>query len=210
MKLRAHGVYDAVFSLGGHCLPSIELEKRGLRPYAGVLDWMISPYLSEVNRLLRNRFSDFMARERLQPAGYDSGGSNLMVEDTSYRITAAHHFPSELNTPEHLATYPEFRETLDRRIARTLDKFANSRRILFVRIGGSYQEAIELQQVLNEIVAHTYHVLLINYQLTTVWQEVYLGLEHTTVMALPSHDVWEGQSHIWDALLAGVQLVERA
>ncbi|MGW8958991.1 glycosyltransferase [Paenibacillus sp. NPDC055715] len=31
---------DAVFSLGGHGLPSIHLDKNGLRPYAGPLDWM--------------------------------------------------------------------------------------------------------------------------------------------------------------------------
>ncbi|WP_081752173.1 DUF1796 family putative cysteine peptidase [Paenibacillus sp. 1-18] len=36
------GDYDAVFSLGGHCLPSIQLDKNGMRPYAGPLDWMIS------------------------------------------------------------------------------------------------------------------------------------------------------------------------
>ncbi|MET3208405.1 UNVERIFIED_CONTAM: hypothetical protein ABIC26_001341 [Paenibacillus sp. PvR008] len=104
MLERLQGDYDAVFSLGGHCLPSIQLDKNGLRPYAGPLDWMISGNLSQISRLLDARFAGFMDYASLRVTGHDYGEYNFMVEDTSYEITAAHHFPVTLNTSKHLTS----------------------------------------------------------------------------------------------------------
>lgn len=96
---------------------------------------MISGNLSQISRLLDARFADFMDVDSLRVTGHDYGEHNFMVEDASYGITAAHHFPVSQNTSEQLTSYPAFKTTLDRRIARLLDQFALASRLLLVRLG---------------------------------------------------------------------------
>ncbi len=114
------GEYDAVFSLGQNCTPAIQLEKNRLRPFAGVLDWMMSDTLSDVNRLLENRFAGFMDLPNLSVVG--TSQLNYMVRDIAYNVISVHDFPQERNTSAELVTYPEFREKIDRRIERFLQK----------------------------------------------------------------------------------------
>lgn len=114
------GEYEAVFSLGQNCTPAIQLEKNRLRPFAGVLDWMMSDTLSDVNRLLENRFAGFMDLPNLSVVG--TSQLNYMVRDIAYNVISVHDFPQERNTSSDLVTYPEFREKIDRRIERFLQK----------------------------------------------------------------------------------------
>ncbi|MGR5968188.1 DUF1796 family putative cysteine peptidase [Bacillus paranthracis] len=58
--------------------------------------------------------------------------------------------------------YEEFQTTLNRRIQRFLNKLDTCQNILFVRIGGTYEEAKQLEIVLSEIVQAEFRVLLIN------------------------------------------------
>jgi hypothetical protein len=155
--------YDSIISLGQNCQPSIQLNKHHLRTFSGVLDWMTSKSLSQVNVLLYNRFANFMLLENLEYAGTDSSGDNYMFRDRLYQIISVHDFPVTSNTPWHLADYPVFRAKLDRRIQRLLDKFAHDRDILFVRLGGTYLEAQQLEQILAQLVHHNFHVLMVQH-----------------------------------------------
>ncbi|SDD30702.1 Putative papain-like cysteine peptidase [Paenibacillus sp. UNCCL117] len=199
------GTYDAVFSLGQNCTPAIQLEKNGLRPFAGVLDWMMSDTLADVNRLLLTRFGHFMEWSDLQvmSAGYKS----YMVKDLHNNVISVHDFPLSKNTEQHLATYGEFKEKLNRRIARFYEKAGSSQRILFVRLLGAYEEVRELQAILRSIVAHDFTLLIVNYTGVTGLTEIEWGLNHVCVVEIPSADLWNYASDpYWEQMFKGVSL----
>ncbi|MGR5968009.1 DUF1796 family putative cysteine peptidase [Bacillus paranthracis] len=87
---------------------------------------------------------------------------SLLLKDTVYNITSVHDFFLTRNTPTDWHMYEEFQTTLNRRIQRFLNKLDTCQNILFVRIGGTYEEAKQLEIVLSEIVQAEFRVLLIN------------------------------------------------
>ena len=156
------GNYDAIISLGNLCLPSLQLEKNDLRTYAGVLDWMGSPSLSDVNRLLKNRFIGFMELPYMRIGGYATEG-RLWVKDEVYNIVSNHDFYADQNSLTHLATYPEVKEKFDRRIKRFFEQAASCKKILFIRTEGDLEEAKELQNILSKIIKHDFRVLQVRH-----------------------------------------------
>ncbi|GJM69732.1 hypothetical protein HMSSN036_19480 [Paenibacillus macerans] len=85
------GGYDAIFSLGDLCLSSLQLEKNNLRPYAGVFDWVASPNLDDVCRLIDTRFKGFMELENLRVGGVTETGM-IWVTDDANSIISSHDF----------------------------------------------------------------------------------------------------------------------
>ncbi|MBJ8113599.1 hypothetical protein JDS99_29095 [Bacillus cereus group sp. N6] len=79
-----------------------------------------------------------------------------------YDIASVHDFLVTENTPTDLKTYKEFKLKLNRRIQRFLNKIETCNKILFVRIGGTYEEAKQLEFVLSKIVQVEFEILLIN------------------------------------------------
>jgi hypothetical protein len=129
------GEYDAIFSLGELCFISIQLEKNGIRPYSGVLDWVGSPNLNGVNRLLRNRFEGFMDRHQIACIG-TAGDKLYLVQDKTYDIYSNHDFFIAQNDPKLLEAYPSVKAKYDRRVARFLEKVDTSEMLLFVPAAG--------------------------------------------------------------------------
>lgn len=102
--------YDLIVSLGMSCAPAINMQRNNLRTFSMPLDWMISYSLTDVNRLYKNRFQNFMELTNLQmlkethffledgvPA-YPNGNKNALVksyfiQDTCYNIISVHDFP---------------------------------------------------------------------------------------------------------------------
>jgi hypothetical protein len=200
------GSYDAIFSLGDLCLSSIQLQNNNLRPYSGVLDWMASPKLSDVNRLLKNRFIGFMDLPNLRIIGY--ADDNICVSDEAYHFVSNHDFEVGPNTLTHLGTYPEVREKFDRRIKRFLEKCATSKRILFVRTEGDMEDAEALQTVLSGLVKNDFRVLLVNHDNVGGLVEDDWPLEKVCAVRLPSHEIWNGNNHLWKKLLDGVRHID--
>jgi len=129
------GEYDGIFSLGELCYISILLEKNGIRPYSGVLDWMGSYGLSNVNRLLRNRFEGFMDRHQIECIG-TAGEKLYLVKDKTYDILSNHDFFIAQNDPKLLEAYPSVKAKYDRRVARFLEKVDTSKRLLLSAAAG--------------------------------------------------------------------------
>ncbi|MGM1021834.1 MAG: DUF1796 family putative cysteine peptidase [Bacillota bacterium] len=199
------GEYDAVFSLGQNCTPAIQLEKNRLRPFAGVLDWMMSDTLSDVNRLLENRFAGFMDLPNLSVIG--TSQLNYMVRDIDYNVISVHDFPQERNTSADLATYPEFREKLDRRIERFFAKTQKAQRSLFVRMLGTYAEVEELERILSGMMAHEFRLLIVNCSGVTELTELDWQLANVCAVEMPFADVWNYQSDPhWRMLFQGMSL----
>lgn len=201
-----HGEYDAIFSLGQNCLPTMQLQKNGLRRFAGVLDWMMSDTLSDVNRLLANRFEGFMEFPNLSATVNPGNPESLMVTDHAYHIISVHDFDTRLNTVDCLAAFPLVKEKYERRIRRFLDQCANGKRILFVRMHGTLPEATELQHVLSTLVAHEFSILVTNYTQVSGVIEVDWGLEKVCAIEIPSADVWNYRSDPhWQLMFSGLK-----
>lgn len=201
------GKYDAIFSLGDLCLASIQLKKHNLRPYSGVLDWMASLQLSDVNRLLENRFVGFMEYENLRIIGY--ADDCICVSDDGYNMVSNHDFGRDKNTLQYLGSYDEVIQKYERRIQRFLTKMKTAKRILFVRTEGTLGDAADLQDTLSKLVKHDFSILLINHTPVTGIVEKSWPLEKVCSIEFPNTDKWEGNHDLWEEVLSGIRLTGR-
>ncbi|AOZ93917.1 DUF1796 family putative cysteine peptidase [Paenibacillus crassostreae] len=197
------GKYDSIFSLGDLCLASIQLEKNNLRLFSGVLDWVGSPQLPEVSRLLMNRFTGFMELENLRVVG-DAGADMLLVSDEYYHIFSNHDFSKVLNPNNNLFDYPNVKQKFDRRIQRFLEKMENSERILFVRTEGNLQEVYDLQMVLAGLVKHDFRILVINHAPVDGIVELNWPIEKVCAVQFPDGEKWAGNDELWKTMLKGI------
>ncbi|EXX86296.1 peptidase [Paenibacillus darwinianus] len=208
MKLtELKGSYDAIYSLGDLCLAAIQLEKNGLRPFAGPLDWMSSPNLTDVNRLLANRFAGFMDYHNLSVVGKASERLYL-VRESAYNVYSNHDFFTHNNFPPHLAAYPEVKAKYDRRVARFLEKTTTAECILFIRTVGTWEQATALEAVLSALVVHDFRVLLVNHTAVLGLVEDDCSLPNVCAVQLPDNEIWKGHDRIWTELLTGIRLKE--
>ncbi|MCM3197151.1 DUF1796 family putative cysteine peptidase [Priestia megaterium] len=198
------GSYDAIFSLGDLCLTSIQLEKNNLRPFSGPLDWMASPSLKDVSRLLQNRFSGFMELPNLAVRGYGAV-DNFLVIDEAYNIVSNHDFATDKNTLSHLATYPEVKEKFNRRIRRFLEKMNTSQRVLFIRTEGTFEEILELELILSGIVKNDFRILLVNHSSVNGIIEKNWPLKRVCAIELPNDNIWNNDRY-WKMILSEVSL----
>jgi Putative papain-like cysteine peptidase (DUF1796). len=205
MELREiAGQYDAIFSLGMNCLPAIQLERNGIRPFTGVLDWVEVQHLPNVTRMIRDRFSNFALRHNLV---YHTTLNNFVfLKDVANDMIIVHDFPYPRNTSAHWPDYDKFRTKMDRRIERFLSKAASSKRILFIRTGGLPEEALELEQALASIVTGEFHILLVNHNPVPSLVENHWPHKHTCGVMLPSqNDIWHDNDVYWRHILQHVK-----
>ena len=170
--------YGVIVSLGGLCQVTNQIKRHNLRTFSGPLDWFYYPSLSDVNRLLQNRFKKFMKLENMIIEGSESYGLiesefdnqikwaeriTYCIKDTYYNCFSMHDFP--INSEKDLkSTYPSFKAKLDTRINQFLEKINSSESILFIRIWGNRDEAVELQNVLSEITNKDFNILIVNFK----------------------------------------------
>ncbi|WP_082650967.1 DUF1796 family putative cysteine peptidase [Paenibacillus etheri] len=69
------------------------------------------------------------------------------IRDTFYNIISVHDFPVTLGK-DWSTTYPSYKAKLDLRI---WDKLLSSKKILFIRWFATYEQAVELQAILSDI-----------------------------------------------------------
>ncbi len=204
------GKYDAIYSLGDVCLAALQLRKNNLRPFAGPLDWMSSPNLSDVSRLLKNNFIGFMDMPNLMPTAYSTGVDTieqyLVVHDKAYNIVSSHDFKADRNTLSHLATYPEVRQKLDRRIQRFLEMMEKSKRILFIRTEGAFNDVLELESVLSQLVKKDFNILIVNHSYVNSMVEKEWPLERVCIVELPNREIWSSNDHYWKEIFEGITI----
>jgi hypothetical protein len=204
------GEYEAIYSLGDLCLAALQLRKNNLRPYAGPLDWMSSPSLSNVSRLLKNRFNGYMEKPNLIASGYSTGVDSaepyVCVTDMAYQIVSSHDFKGDKNTLTNLATYPEVKAKFARRIERFLDILSTGKRILFIRTEGTFQEALELESVLSQLVKNDFTILLINHTNTKSIIEKDWPVKNVCAIELPNVEKWDGNDDYWKFIFNGISI----
>ena len=210
--------YDVICSLGSSCLPTYQLKRCNLRVFSGPLDWVLSPSLSDVNRLLKNKLSDFMELKNmslvegpyynlLNDNSEDQASQTYQIKDNTYNITSVHDFPI---VPNHdwAATYPAYKEKLDIRINRFLEKIINSHSTLFIRVGATYDETVELQSVLSLLTNGNFNLLIVNLVVGSQHiVEKNWEIEKVSSVECPHrYDIWHGEDSAWDYILSGIKL----
>lgn len=204
------GNYDAIYSLGDLCLAALQLRQNNLRPFAGPLDWMSSPTLSTVSNLLKNRFVGYMEQPNLIATGYatgvESSEPHLVVTDKAYNIVSSHDFKADKNTFTNLASYPEVRAKFDRRINRFLEILAKGERILFIRTEGTFEEVLELESVLTNLVKNNFNILVVNHTNTNDMIEKDWPVENVCAIELPNIEKWHGNDHYWRGIFKGITI----
>ncbi|MGN4541668.1 papain-like cysteine peptidase [Bacillus cereus group sp. MYBK95-2] len=214
--------YGVIVSLGGLCQVTNQIKRHNLRTFSGPLDWFYYPSLSDVNRLLQNRFKKFMKLENMVIEGSESYGLiesefdnqikwaeriTYCIKDTYYNCFSMHDFP--INSEKDLkSTYPSFKAKLDTRINRFLEKINSSESILFIRIWGNRDEAVELQNVLSEITNKDFNILIVNFKegISNIVEQNW-GISRVCSIELPRYqDRWEGDDSDWDVILNKITL----
>ncbi|NOU98869.1 DUF1796 family putative cysteine peptidase [Paenibacillus planticolens] len=216
MKLQEiKGSYDEIVSLGSACNPSIHLKRLHLRTFSGPLDWHVSLSLSDVSRLLKNSFKDFMVLKNmclidgsahvLEDGVPIQSVKSHFVKDNYYNILSVHDFPIVPN--QHWTmTYSSYRDKMNRRIDRFIEKMTTSQNILFVRWNASYEQAVELQAVLSEIVTGQFVILILKpAEGTQVVSLLDWGIDRVCSLEVPNDP---NRNATWDYVLNGIQLAK--
>jgi hypothetical protein len=213
--------YDVVVSIGSSCLPAYQIQRHRLRAFSGPLDWVLSPKLSDVNRLLQNKFAGFMELPsmKLVDGAYYSllneysepqnarHTPTYRVEDTCYGITSVHDFPVIPGNNWSLS-YPVYKDKLNRRIVRFLEQITQRQTILLVRMEATYEEAAALRGILPQLTASRVDILIVNPVVDSASvSEKEWGIPGVCMVESPApYDIWHGEDAVWDEILSGIRL----
>lgn len=196
--------YQAVYSLGSNCYPAQRLERYGLRPYSGVIDWMYSNSIPGLCLLLRNRFAEFMYSDHIEVDGTEFNGHNYSLLDRVYGVQSVHDFLVADQLEGIVRKYPEFQETLQRRITRFLRNIEQAEWVFFFRLHASHEEAAALEAALASIVRHQFRLLVVNPGADHRIVELDWPLAHTCAVEAPI--AWDADSdRAWNELFAGIR-----
>ncbi|WP_206922029.1 DUF1796 family putative cysteine peptidase [Alicyclobacillus suci] len=160
--------YDLIVSLGSACAPAAHLRRHNLRKFSMPFDWVVSQSLSDINRVLENKFEDYMELDNMERIdgvahlvenGVIKPVKTFFIKDNRYHIISVHDFPVTKHWVEH---YPQYKEKLNDRVNRFLEQLAASKSVLFVRWAADRDEVLELKRVLSELVKGDIRILIIN------------------------------------------------
>lgn len=124
--------YDAIVSIGPHCITASHLEHLGLRVGSYPFDWLRDLSVEKALYFIDTKFKDFLIKENLQPKeppSCDNGLKYDLYQDKLHGIYFVHDFPKD--RPFDIA-FDMVKEKYDRRINRLLDRIERSKSILFL------------------------------------------------------------------------------
>ncbi|MFD2701171.1 DUF1796 family putative cysteine peptidase [Paenibacillus shunpengii] len=199
------GHYDVAYSLGHNCLAASQLNHSRIRTMAGVIDWMITPQLSGVTELLRNRFKYMMQPENMTVIGVNPLAECYIVRDAAYDIYSHHDFPLVSNTPHHLASYSILQDKIERRSARFLNRMILNKKTLFLRTEATRHETAELIDVLQKMTAGEFRLLVVNHASVQNVVEIDWELPNVCTLLIPQVDnMFEDNHSIWRYILQDI------
>lgn len=217
------GAYDIIIGLGSWCGPSIFLWRRQLRRFSLPLDWMISKSVTDVTRLLENRFEGFMDLGQLRkiegtsdyledgiavPKGDGTYHNAHYILDTRYNVISVHDFPV-IPYQDWTATYGAYSERLIRRIQRFLHVLDHSRSVLFIRWGEIGEaEAVKLHAVVSSLTPGNCRILFMQTVsgLQSI-QEIDWGQDGIATLQVPLDEPYHESA--WDCTMNGLSLTGR-
>lgn len=202
--------YDAIISLGAYCQTAYQLKRKNLRTFSAPLDWMISSNLANVNLLLQNNFKNFMDYNNLIIQDIPNDYS-YVITDSLYNIESHHDFPLVLKDKHPLSSYPVFKEKLNKKIEIFNHVIASGGRMLFVRMVANYEEVVELNSILKQIVKGDFSILIINFSQDIKVTERFWDIDNVgsveIIHTFPQR--WEGCDSSWNEILQGISLTKK-
>ncbi|USL44413.1 DUF1796 family putative cysteine peptidase [Priestia megaterium] len=199
--------YNTIISLGSFCQITYQLERKKLKNFSGPIDWMLSSSLTSVNRLLENKFKDFMAYHNLTVEGA-ANVDTYIVKDNLYSIESYHDFPITSDGRDPLHNYSIFKNKLDIRINNFFKKCTSCDSLLFIRMEAFPYEVIKLNSILKRIVKKNYTILVVNFSPNQKVIEQNWGIPNVCNVEIPNtlSTRWQGCDSSWDQILTGVSL----
>ncbi|WP_239616385.1 DUF1796 family putative cysteine peptidase [Cohnella mopanensis] len=195
------GAYGAYISLGSTCQTAYQLRRLQLRTFAGPLDWFISRSVTDVSRLIHNRFQGFMEFNHLEVIGTDT--DQYVVRDNNYNIYSYHDFPLRYRWTD---TYPFFKQKMNRRV-RALLTAAKNGPLCFIRTDTSKNEAQQIYTAIKTIIPCRFKLLIVNN--VNDYQEVRhedWGIPHIGSVYVSRGADWRGSNFAWNQIMSGFTL----
>lgn len=151
--------YEVVVSLGNMCQVAHQLDVNLLRNVAYPFDWVIIPFPS-LYFFIANEGQHFLQPDRL--VFFDNhpdalGEVKSFVKEMNYQIEFLHDFAL---SPDFMKDYNEIKEKYDRRVLRFFELLKSTKKILFVRRGITYKEAVSLDKLLRKKYPHLDYTIL--------------------------------------------------
>ncbi|GJE71249.1 DUF1796 family putative cysteine peptidase [Methylorubrum podarium] len=210
--------YDLIVSLGSACDPAAHLRQRGLRKYSMPFDWVVTNTIPIVSRVIANDYEEFMDFKNLTldqgnaifndeddgvNGEYSQKLKSYFVKDNKYDVLSVHDFPI-VEGKAWDATYPIFRERLDRRVRRLRADLTQSKSILFIRWAGALADAVDLYSTLKSKTSGEANLLV----LCPVDGASGVGPDISSVdgvcyVQVPNRPADDG---LWDEVLKGISL----
>ncbi|WP_158602361.1 DUF1796 family putative cysteine peptidase [Cohnella endophytica] len=195
------GAYGAYISLGATCQTAYQLQRLQLRKFSGPLDWFISRTVTDVSRLIQNRFYDFMEFDRLQLLG--TNADHYVVRDNNYNLYSYHDFPIIYRWTD---VYPDFKQKMDRR-AKAFLAAAKNGPLCFVRTDTSKSEAQQLYAALKTTLPCKFRLLIVN-NIDGYHEVIHedWGLPSICSVHVYKGADWRGSNPAWDRIMEGFTL----
>lgn len=135
--------YDETVSLGAACQAAWQLEANGKRNGAYPFDWLVTPFHGLVSFILQ-RGEGFLEKDKTSVVEVLQGNPSILhVVDLTYDIHSIHDFF------EGMLNYDRVKSKYERRTLKFFKLLASDKKILFIRVQMSRQEAIYLDQLLH-------------------------------------------------------------
>ena len=164
--------FDIAISLGEVCQTAGNLSANGLRLQSFPLDWLVTPSEGLIKFIAYEGYN-FINVENLLFNVFTFAGSGGVC-DIYYGIFFYHDFLYSLKrNPQgnligikklagvELKNYAEVKAKFDRRIARFFEVLHSDKKVLLVRLGMSYQDAILLNDLLHNKYPHLDYLLVV-------------------------------------------------
>ena len=199
--------YDTIISLGSFCQIAYQLERKKLKNFSGPIDWMLSPSLSNVNRLLENRFKGFMDYQNLTVEG-SANIDTYIVKDNLYNIESYHDFAITKDQKNPLHNYSLYKNKLINQTNNFLEKCSSCESLLFIRMEAFPYEVIKLNSILKGVVKKNYTILVINFSSNQKVNTSNWGIPNVCNAEIPNtlSTKWQGCDSSWDYVLEGISL----
>lgn len=217
--------YNTIISLGSECGPALHLRRHNLRRASLPFDWVVSPSLADLNRLIKTKFQGYMEignmskieKDRpgfvLDETGKNVGSHSHFIKDNQFNVISVHDFPIIPNQ-EWQAMYPLYKQKLNKRIERFYYLLNNNQSILLMRWSPLNVDTVQLRSevtqleiILTEVIKGEFKILIIipthgiNGITTIEW-----GLKNVCVVQVPYNTNPITDNTTWDYLLRGISI----
>lgn len=191
-------MYDTFIGLGGSCQTAHQLNVNKLKGPTLPFDWVVSPF-SSVHALIQNEFADWLDKEHLVLAQDDEVG--WYIHDQKYRIRFLHDFPLD---PEFVRGYDVARSKYERRIRRLLELLQSDKRVLFVRLDITREEATAFDRMLRKKFPRLKYDLLAVGDTPEMQPNWELPRIRNLFLPQPESRFWAGLDEPWREVLGNV------